>query len=32
VVLLGDGFRVTPSDSFVIDMEKILSPGSIELR
>jgi hypothetical protein len=32
VMLLGDGFRVTPTDSFVADLEGILSPGAVELR
>ncbi|MDO8431749.1 MAG: DNA polymerase III subunit alpha [Candidatus Binatus sp.] len=32
VMLLGDSYRVTPTESFVADLEQILSPGSIELR
>jgi hypothetical protein len=32
VMLLGDSYRVTPTDTFVAEMEQILPPGSIELR
>jgi len=32
VLLLGDGFRVTPSDAFVAEVEKVLSPGAVELK
>jgi hypothetical protein len=32
VMLLGDSYRVTPTESFVAELEQILSPGSIELR
>ncbi|HUO05588.1 MAG TPA: DNA polymerase III subunit alpha [Candidatus Binataceae bacterium] len=32
VMLLGDNFRVSPSDSFVKELEKMLSPGAVELR
>src|SRR5271167_2163570 len=32
VMLLGDSYRVTPTDMFVAEMEQILPPGSIELR
>ena len=32
VLLLGDDFRVTPSDALVAELEKLLSPGAVELR
>jgi DNA polymerase-3 subunit alpha len=32
VMLLGDSYRVTPTESFVSEMEQILTPGAIELR
>jgi DNA polymerase-3 subunit alpha len=32
VLLLGDSFRVTPSDAFVAEVEKLLSPGAVELK
>jgi hypothetical protein len=32
VLLLGDGFRVTPSDALVADLERVLSPGAVELK
>ncbi len=32
VVLLGDAYRVSPTDSFVTDVERILAPGAVELR
>jgi DNA polymerase-3 subunit alpha len=32
VLLLGDDFRVTPSEEFVAEMEKLIAPGAVELR
>jgi hypothetical protein len=32
VMLLGDTYRVTPTTSFISELEQILSPGSVELR
>ena len=32
VMLLGDTYRVTPSNSFITELEQILPPGSVELR
>ena len=32
VMLLGDSYRVTPTDTFVAEMERILAPGAVELR
>ncbi|MGH7812851.1 MAG: DNA polymerase III subunit alpha [Candidatus Binataceae bacterium] len=32
VLLLGDNFRVAPTDSFVAEVERMLSPGTVELR
>jgi len=32
VLLLGDDFRVSPTDSFVTEMEQLLTPGAIQLR
>jgi len=32
VLLLGDDFRVTPTDALVAELEKLLSPGAVELR
>ncbi len=32
VLLLGDDFRVTPSDAFVAEVEKLIAPGTVELR
>ena len=32
VILLGDSYRVTPTETFVAEMEQILSPGAVELR
>lgn len=32
VLLLGDNFRVSPTDAFVAEIEKVLAPGSVELR
>jgi hypothetical protein len=32
VMLLGDTYRVTPSNSFITELEQILLPGSVELR
>jgi hypothetical protein len=32
VVLLGDSYRVSPTDSFVAEVERILAPGAVELR
>jgi DNA polymerase III subunit alpha len=32
VLLLGDGYRVAPTDAFIADIEQILSPGAVELR
>jgi hypothetical protein len=31
-MLLGDTYRVTPTTSFIAELEQILSPGSVELR
>jgi len=32
VMLLGDPYRVTPTNSFITELEQILPPGSVELR
>jgi len=32
VMLLGDSLRVSPTDSFVSEAERMLAPGSVELR
>ena len=32
VLLLGDSFRVAPSDAFIAELEQLLSPGAVELR
>ncbi|MGH7778813.1 MAG: DNA polymerase III subunit alpha [Candidatus Binataceae bacterium] len=32
VLILGDGFRVSPTDAFVADMEQVLAPGAVQLR
>ena len=32
VMLLGDGYRVTPTETFVAEIEQMLAPGSVELR
>jgi DNA polymerase-3 subunit alpha len=32
VMLLGDTYRVTPTTSFIHELEQILTPGSVELR
>lgn len=32
VLLLGDDYRVSPSDAFVAALERVLSPGAVELR
>jgi hypothetical protein len=32
VLLLGDTYRVTPTQTFIADLEQILPPGSVELR
>jgi len=32
VMLLGDSYRVTPTDTFIAEMEQIFSPGAVELR
>jgi len=32
VMLLGDTYRVTPTTSFITELEQILPPGSVELR
>ena len=32
VMLLGDSYRVTPTDAFVGEVEQILAPGAVELR
>jgi len=32
ILLLGDGFRVSPTDAFVIEMEQLLAPGAVQLR
>jgi len=32
VMLLGDTYRVTPTNSFITELEQILPPGSVELR
>ncbi|MGC1343072.1 MAG: hypothetical protein WA854_12145 [Candidatus Binataceae bacterium] len=32
VLLLGDGYRVSPTDAFVTDLEQLLTPGAVQLR
>ncbi|HYL59137.1 MAG TPA: OB-fold nucleic acid binding domain-containing protein, partial [Candidatus Acidoferrales bacterium] len=32
IILLGDGYRVSPTASFVTDIERVLAPGTVELR
>ena len=32
VLLLGDSFRVTPSEAFIAEVEQMFSPGALELR
>ncbi|HUA36126.1 MAG TPA: DNA polymerase III subunit alpha [Candidatus Binataceae bacterium] len=32
IMLLGDSYRVTPTDQFVTELEQMLSPGAVELR
>jgi hypothetical protein len=32
VMLLGDSYRVTPTDTFIAEMEQVLAPGAVELR
>ena len=32
VLLLGDDFRVAPTDAFVAEMEQLIAPGAVELR
>ncbi|MGO9602770.1 MAG: DNA polymerase III subunit alpha [Candidatus Binataceae bacterium] len=32
VLLLGDDFRVMPTDAFVAEIEQLIAPGSVELR
>jgi hypothetical protein len=32
VMLLGDSYRVTPTQTFVVELEQILAPGAVELR
>jgi DNA polymerase III subunit alpha len=32
VLLLGDSYRVSPSDEFIAELESILAPGAVELR
>ncbi len=32
VLLLGEGYRVTPSNEFVAELERMLAPGAVELR
>ncbi|HEY6394123.1 MAG TPA: hypothetical protein VIX12_01825, partial [Candidatus Binataceae bacterium] len=32
VLLLGDGYRVSPCDAFVAALERVLAPGAVELR
>ncbi len=32
VLLLGEGFRVAPTEAFVAEIEQVLSPGAVELR
>jgi DNA polymerase-3 subunit alpha len=32
VLLLGDSFRVSPTDAFVADIERVIAPGAVELR
>jgi DNA polymerase III subunit alpha len=32
VLLLGDGFRVAPTEAFVVELEQVLAPGAVELR
>jgi hypothetical protein len=32
VLLLGDDYRVAPTESFVAELEQLLAPGAVELR
>jgi hypothetical protein len=32
VMLLGDNYRVTPTQGFVAELEQMLAPGAVELR
>jgi DNA polymerase III subunit alpha len=32
VLLLGESYRVTPSDAFIAELEQMLAPGAVELR
>ncbi len=32
VILLGDSYRVTPTETFVAEVEQVLAPGAVELR
>jgi DNA polymerase-3 subunit alpha len=32
ILLLGDDFRVSPSEAFVAEMEQLLTPGAVQLR
>jgi hypothetical protein len=32
VMLLGDSYRVTPTETFVAEMEQIFAPGAVQLR
>ncbi|HXM88512.1 MAG TPA: OB-fold nucleic acid binding domain-containing protein, partial [Candidatus Acidoferrum sp.] len=32
VMLLGDSYRVTPTETFVAELEQIFAPGAVELR
>ncbi len=32
VLVLGDGFRVSPTEAFVTDLEQLLTPGAVQLR
>jgi hypothetical protein len=32
VMLLGDSYRVTPTERFITELEQIIAPGAVELR
>jgi hypothetical protein len=32
IFLLGDGYRVAPSETFVAELEQLLAPNSVQLR
>jgi hypothetical protein len=32
VMLLGDSYRVTPTETFVAELEQIFAPGAVQLR